>query len=320
MIVLLLLEGIPPLAAQAQTRADEQDAVDAEGVDVYGERVVLPELDGWLRAIEEQGYVVVPDWLDAERTRRLRDDLRRDVNPLRELLPPDRTTVRSHNLLAKTRAVDDVVGDLRLLALVQGVLQDRCQVSAAVLFDLLPGAKAQPLHQDDTLWPIPRPHRPFLMNAVIAVEDFTKANGATHLVPYSHLWHDQKVRQPPEVETVQMEMKAGAMVAWTGAMWHGGGANTTQESRMALNLNFNLAFLRQQENQYIGVPREEVAKMPRRLQRVLGYQGGYSAAGPGMVDLRDPLVMLDKIRFGYDVKDADMPRLDTKPEALPTKR
>ena len=294
--------------ASATASAEEQT------VDVYGERVLVPELDDWLRAIDEQGYVVIPDWLDAERTRRLRDDLKREINPVRELLPPDRTTVRAHNLLGKTRCVDDLVCDLRMLALVQGVLKDRVQVSAAVLFDLLPGCKPQPLHQDDSIWPIPRPHRPFLFNTVIAAEDFTKANGATHLVPGSHLWHDQPLRQPPDVETVQIEMKAGSLVGWTGAMWHGGGENTTDESRMAVNLNFNLAFLRQQENQYIGVPREEVAKMPRRLQRVLGYQGGYSAAGPGMVDMRDPLLMLDKVRFGYNPNDPDMPRLDIKPE------
>ena len=295
------------------TAAATESAQD-QAVDVYGERVVLPELDGWLQAIEEEGYVLIPDWLDAERVERLREDLRREVNPLRELLPPDRTTVRAHNLLAKTRCVDDLVCDVRLLAMAQGVLQDRVQVSAAVVFDLLPGAKAQPLHQDDSIWPIPRPHRPFLMNVVIAVDDFTKANGGTRLVPRSHLWHDQPVRQPPDVETLQIEMKAGSLVGWSGAMWHGGGANTTDAPRMGLNLNFNLAFLRQQENQYIGVPREEVAKMPRRLQRVLGYQGGYGAAGPGMVDLRDPLIMLDKIRFGYDVKEPGMPRLDTHPD------
>ena len=215
--------------ASAAASAEEQT------VDVYGERVQVPELGEWLRAIDEQGYVVIPDWLDAERTRRLRDDLKREINPVRELLPPDRTTVRAHNLLGKTRCVDDLVCDLRMLALVQGVLKDRVQVSAAVLFDLLPGCKPQPLHQDDSIWPIPRPHRPFLFNTVIAAEDFTKANGATHLVPGSHLWHDQPLRQPPDVETVQIEMKAGSLVGWTGAMWHGGGENTTDESRMAVN-------------------------------------------------------------------------------------
>ena len=293
-----------PVREGAPTADGEEDLVE-----VCGERVRVPGLKGWLKAIDEQGYVLIPDWLDAERTRQLRVALRRDVNPIRELLPPHHTTVRAHNLLAKTRCVDDLVADLRVLALAQGVLGYKVQISAAVMFDLLPGSKAQPLHQDDSLWPIPRPHPPFLFNTVIAVDDFTKANGGTVLVPGSHLWHDQKVRQPPDVETTQIEMKAGSLVGWTGAMWHGGGANTTPESRMAVNLNFNVAYLRQQENQYIGVPREEVAKMPERLQRVLGYQGGYSAAGPGMVDLRDPLLMMDKIRFGYDVNDPAMPKL-----------
>ena len=60
---------------------------------------------------------------------------------------------------------------------------------------------------------------------------------------------------------------------------------------------------------YIGVPREEVAKMPERLQRVLGYQHGMSVAGPGMVDLRDPLTMMDRVHFGYDVNGPDIPAI-----------
>ena len=278
-------------------------------VEIYGDEFTVPGLPSWLTDVEEQGFVLVPDWLDAERVARLAADLRRDVNPIRELMGGG-GTVRAHNLLAKTRCVDDLVCDPRLLALAQGHLGYQIQVSVVVMFDLLPGAKAQGLHQDDGLWPVPRPHPPFVLNAVIAVDDFTKANGGTMLVRGSHQWHDQSVRQPPDVETVQMEMKAGSLLAWTGAMWHGGGANTTtDQSRLALNINFNLAYLRQQENQYVGVPREEVAKMPKRLQRVLGYQPGLSVAGPGMVDLRDPLDMLDRVSFGYDINAPDMPAL-----------
>ena len=54
---------------------------DENVVEVYGEEVVLPELGRWLQAIEEQGYVAIPDWLDADRTRRLRDDLRPRSGP-----------------------------------------------------------------------------------------------------------------------------------------------------------------------------------------------------------------------------------------------
>ena len=276
---------------------------------VYGEEVHVPGLAGWLAQIDERGYAVIPDWIGPERVKRLGEDLRREVNPIRELMGSDKNMVRAHNLLGKTRCVDDLVCDPRLLALAQGVLGDKIQVSVVAMFDLLPGAKAQGLHQDDGLWPLPRPHPPFVVNGVIAADDFTKENGATVLVPGSHKWHDQEVRQPPDVATVQVEMGAGSLLVWTGAMWHGGGANTTDQSRLAIAINFNLSYLRQQENQYIGVPREEVAKMPERLRRVLGYQHGMSFVGPGMVDLRDPLEMVDRVHFGYDVNDPDMPAI-----------
>ncbi len=283
---------------------------DPDVVSVYGEEIRLEGLESTLAHIDEHGYVVLPGWLDSSRVQQLKADLIREVNPIRELMLPDRTTVRAHNLLGKTRCVDDLVCDRRLLAIVQGVLGPHIQVSVVAMFDLLPGARAQGLHQDDGLWPIPRPHPPFVVNAVIAVEDFTVENGATVIVPGSHRWHDQAVRQPPDVDTRQVEMAAGSILIWTGALWHGGGANRSPDkSRLAVDINYNLSFLRQQENQYIGVTREQVQKMPEILQRIIGYQHGLSVAGAGMVDLRDPLTMMDRVHFGYDVNAPGMPKI-----------
>jgi len=276
---------------------------------VFGEEIRVPGLDGWVASMETNGYALIPDWLTEERVKKLGVDLRREVNPIRELMPPDFTTVRAHNLLAKTRCVDDLVCDPRLVAIAQGVLGPHIQISVVAMFDLLPGAKAQGLHQDDGLWPIPRPHPPFVVNAVIAVDEFTKENGATQLVPKSHLWHDQSVKQPPEVKPIQVEMKPGTMLIWTGALWHGGGANNTDQSRLAIDINFNLSYLAQQENQYIGVPRSEVEKMPVRLQRLIGYKFGLNHVGPGMVDLRDPLRMKDRVSYQYDVNADDIPNI-----------
>ena len=276
---------------------------------MFGEEICVPGLDGWVASINENGYTLIPNWLSEERVERLGEDLRREVNPIRELMPPDFTTVRAHNLLAKTRCVDDLVSDPRLVALVQGVLGSNIQVSVVAMFDLLPGAKAQGLHQDDGLWPIPRPHPPFVVNTVIAVDEFTKENGATHLVPKSHLWHDTPVKQPPEITPIQVEMEPGSMLIWSGALWHGGGANNTSQSRLAIDINFNLSYLAQQENQFIGVPRSEVEKMPERLQRLIGYKFGLIHVGPGMVDLRDPLLMKDRVSYQYDVNADDVPNI-----------
>ena len=279
---------------------------------VFGEEIHVPGLDGWVSSINEDGYALIPNWLSDERVDKLGGDLRREVNPIRELMPPDFTTVRAHNLLAKTRCVDDLVCDPRLVALAQGVLGPNIQVSVVAMFDLLPGAKAQGLHQDDGLWPIPRPHPPFVVNTVIAVDEFTLENGATHLVPKSHLWHGTPVKQPPEVTPIQVEMKPGSMLIWSGALWHGGGANHTDQSRLAIDINFNLSYLAQQENQFIGVPRSEVKKMPEHLQRLIGYKFGLIHVDPGMVDLRDPLFMKDHVKFQYNVNGAAMPNIGSR--------
>lgn len=285
----------------------QTSSLNPDSATVFGQPVHVFGLCDALKSIDEVGYAVFPNWLSPDRLSKLASDLQQDVHPIQELMPPDRTTVRAHNLLGKTRCTDDLVCDPRLLAVVQGMLGQNVQVSVVAYFDLLPGAKSQGLHQDDGLWPIPRPHPPFVANAVIAIDDFTKENGATHLVPKSHQWHDRTVQQPPEIETIQVEMKAGSMLIWTGALWHGGGENKSNGCRRAIDINFNLSYLRQQENQFIGIPRDQLPKMPEQLRRLVGYQHGLNFVGPGMVDLRDPLHMLHAIEFGYDVNDDRFP-------------
>lgn len=101
-------------------------------------------------------------------------------------------TVRAHNLIGKTRACDPIVEDPRLLALVRGVLGEEIQVSVTTLMDMLPGEKEQNYHQDDRRYKLPRPHIPLVFNSIIALDEFTTANGATRLIPFSHTWSDDK--------------------------------------------------------------------------------------------------------------------------------
>ena len=74
---------------------------------VFGEEISVPGLDGWLADIERQGFAVIPDWIDEDRVNTLASDLRREVNPIRELMKPDEKTVRAHNLFAKSRFTED---------------------------------------------------------------------------------------------------------------------------------------------------------------------------------------------------------------------
>ncbi len=86
-----------------------------------------------------------------------------------------------------------------------------------------------------------------------AVTDFTADNGGTLLVPGSHRWSQGRKPQPDEL--VPAEMPAGSMLIWLGGTLHGAGENRTNEWREGVILTDSLGWLRQEENQYLDVPR-----------------------------------------------------------------
>ncbi|MGK0222216.1 MAG: ectoine hydroxylase-related dioxygenase (phytanoyl-CoA dioxygenase family) [Limisphaerales bacterium] len=251
--------------------------------------VVLEGLDigHHVAEIGRQGYSIVENFLDEGLLQQINAAFNTQVpiTEMRAIGTDTGRTWRAHNLLAKTRAADDVFLDKRLRAIVDGVLGKYNQINITTLFNTLPGETKQRLHQDDGLWPIPRPHPAFLCNALIAFDDFTIENGATHLVPFSHTWHDREVDQ--SVETIQIEMSRGSMVLWEGAMWHAGGANNSQGERMGFFLSHQLSYLRPQEIQLLAIPADEARKLPIKLQRLIGYH----PFGIG-VDGRDPIDVL----------------------------
>lgn len=272
------------------------DPIDQSNVTIDG-----LDIGNVVSKIREHGYVVVEDFLPAAAIEAMRTAFNTEVpiTEMRAIGTETGRTWRAHNLLAKTRAADHVFLDARLRAVVDGVIGKYNQVNVTTLFNTLPGETKQLLHQDDGLWPIPRPHPSFLCNALIAFDDFTKEKGGTHLVPYSHTW-TKPVDQ--SVDTIQVEMKSGSVVFWEGGMWHAGGANVTKDQeRMGLFVSHQVSYLRPQEIQLLSVPPDVVRSMPHKLQRLVGYH----KFGLG-VDGRDPLdVLADGVVVNPDAQLAD---------------
>ena len=255
------------------------DPVDQSGVVIEG-----LDIGAVVKEIGERGYSVVPDFLshDAVATIRGAFDSEVAITEMRAIGTSTGRTWRAHNLLAKTRAADFVYLDPKLRAIVEGIIGKYCQINIATLFNTLPGETKQALHQDDGLWPIPRPHPSFLCNVLFAFDDFTLKNGATHVVPFSHKW-TKPVDQ--DIETARVEMKSGSALFWEGSLWHGGGANvTSSEERMGFFISHLVSYMRPSDLQLVSVPREVARELPHKLQRLLGYY----RFGNG-VDGRDPL-------------------------------
>ena len=85
-------------------------------------------------------------------------------------------------------------------------------------------------------------------------------------------------------------MARGSVLVWHGSLWHGGGANTTDERRIGIAMNYCAGYIRQQENQQLGIPREIAAGFEERLQQLCGY-GVYNGL-IGHIDKQDPIELL----------------------------
>ncbi len=178
-------------------------------------------------------------------------------------------TVRIYNLLAYGAPFDAVPVHENVLPVVEQILDSGCLISSLSSIAIDPGEVAQPIHADDMVIPLAKPHIPIVCNSMWALTDFTEANGATRLVPGSHL-KDNPV-YGSTYESIPAEMKKGSVLIWDGSLWHGGGANTTGQRRTGIAMNYCAGFIRQQENQQLGLKPELVKTFSPRLQELVGY-------------------------------------------------
>jgi ectoine hydroxylase-related dioxygenase (phytanoyl-CoA dioxygenase family) len=199
-------------------------------------------------------------------------------------------TRRIFNLLSRDPVFARVPLHPAVLPIVEQVLDEQCLLSSLTAIEMHAGQDAQPLHCDDGSIALPRPHAPVVCVALWALTDFDHANGATRLVPGSHR-RDRRPGKGEHAAHVEAEMPAGSVLLYDGSLWHGGGANSSDDRRVGIVVNHCAGFLRQEENQLLAVPRDLAATFPRRLQQMLGY--GVYRGLMGHVEQQDPGVFLD---------------------------
>ena len=134
------------------------------------------------------------------------------------------------------------------------------------------------IHADDSLYRIQRRHPTFYVNVILALSEFTEANGATRLVPGSHQW-DHYPASPPVYESIAAEMPKGGALFTLGSIYHGGGENRSSETRHGMTVAYVANWIRPQENFQIAVPQEKAATFDADLQGLIGWKLGPSHVG-----------------------------------------
>jgi len=138
----------------------------------------------------------------------------------------------------------------------------------------LPG---QMIHYDQITLPGYVPQA-WVNNAIYMISEFTAENGATLVVPGSHLWgRGPEIKRAPggghvgyEGETVPIEGAPGAVFVFDGRLWHGAGPARVA-GRIAIVAFYMIPTLRQGENYPASLHQTVYDRLSDAQRTMLGF-------------------------------------------------
>jgi ectoine hydroxylase-related dioxygenase (phytanoyl-CoA dioxygenase family) len=195
------------------------------------------------RQLDQDGYVVLESVMGSDLLGELR-------NRIFELFDEEgdsaghefRTEEHAHrlaNLVDKGEVFRRAIVLPEILDLVKHVVGVDCKLSSLNARSADPGTDVgQPLHVD--MGAIPDDKGYWVCNTVWLLDDFTRENGPTRMVPGSHKWRSrpQDVMSDPYAshpDEVLLIAPAGSVAVMNAHTWHGGTANRTGSPRLAMH-------------------------------------------------------------------------------------
>lgn len=256
--------------------------------------------------LRRDGYVIVDDLVPDS----LMDTIGAELAPYLDATPMGynamigRNTRRTGALIARSPACRTLVQDPTILGVCKDFLghASAFQLMLTQVISIEPGESDQALHRDQNafdFYPFPDDYH-VQCNTLWAMTDYTAEMGATRVVPGSQVG-DKKPTDYADVECVQAEMSRGSVLLYSGKIVHSGAANRSDRVRRAININYCVGWVRQEENQFLSVPPEVARTLDDDLLKLIGYQEGAWAMGY-FRDFEDPLRAIrgDEVAYGFD--------------------
>jgi len=246
----------------------------------------------WREQFDSSGYLIFERVLSPDRVAEIRialaPYLERDLTGRNDF--EGLKTNRVYALLAKSPLFAELAIHPLALAFAEAELGPSCLLSALLAINLHPGETVQPWHFDDSGIKVPRPRPALGISAFWAIDDTTELNGSTEVIPGSHLWDEQMVEGAVKLadfsnetapnanrdfgnrpDAVKLMMPSGSLAITKGTLWHRGGANRSDRSRLIITPQYCVGWVRQLENMALAVPAELAEKLPERARELIGY-------------------------------------------------
>lgn len=112
---------------------------------------------------------------------------------------------------------------------------------------------------------------PTMVNCLLMVDDFTYKNGATFLLPYSHLKEEKPTDKEFFKTAIQAVGKKGDLIVFDSNIWHSSAPNNTDKGRRGIPITISRSFMKQLLDYPRALGYNEINKFNPKLQQLLGY-------------------------------------------------
>lgn len=183
----------------------------------------------------------------------------------------------AHHILGYGGAVDRFVGDLPLYETIEAHFAGKVILlnAGAVLNPPNASAYTSRPHRDIRAF---SPGYPLSLNMLVMLDDFTEENGATRLLPRSHLTPDMASDADFARGAISVTGAAGDIVLFDSLMVHAAAPNRSQGPRRALTLCFGRPFMKPQMDWPRFLSSEAAAGLTAKGRQLLGYDARVAAS------------------------------------------
>jgi ectoine hydroxylase-related dioxygenase (phytanoyl-CoA dioxygenase family) len=192
--------------------------------------------------------------------------------------------VRVWNMLNRHRVFREMVQLPVVLELLRDVIGWPALLGNISANIALPGGEGGMLHADQIFVPRPWPPEPQGMNFAWLLDDYTADNGATEVVPGSHLAGDDVDLAALEAQAEPVVAPAGTLMVIESRLWHRTGRNRSAQPRAGLFGWYTRPIYRTQENWFLSLDDRVIEYASDDLLVLLGYR----TEGFGLVYGRSP--------------------------------
>lgn len=105
------------------------------------------------------------------------------------------------------------------------------------------------------------------LNTFIAIDDFTKENGGTYVVPGTHNIIEKPSEEYIDRNKVQITCKRGTVIFFDSTLWHAGGRNASEKIRRAVNMQWTKPFIKQQLD-YPVIMKDKISNESKLAQKL----------------------------------------------------